>query len=79
MLSNVLPFATPIRESRSSINDPLRCCNLCKYLSGSRKRLLRILSWDCLGLCLDMISLWVTVDRLAKVAHFIPVMPTYIG
>jgi hypothetical protein len=33
-------FATPIRESRLSINDPLGCCNLCEYPSGSGKILL---------------------------------------
>jgi hypothetical protein len=66
-------------ESRLSINDPIGCCNICKYPSESRKRLLWILSWDCLGLSLEMISLWVIVDRLTKVAHFRPIKTTYIG
>jgi hypothetical protein len=73
------PFATPARESKLSINDPLGCCNLTKYLSGSRKRLLRISSWDCLGLSLDMNSLWIIVDQLTKVAHFRPIKTTYTG
>jgi hypothetical protein len=55
MLPSMFLFATPVRESKSSINDPLGCCNLCKYLSGSGKRLLQILLWGCLGLSLDMI------------------------
>jgi hypothetical protein len=33
----------------------------------------------CLGLSRDMIPFWVIVDRLTKVAHFIPVKTTYIG
>jgi hypothetical protein len=43
------------RESRPSSNDLLGCCNLCKYPSESGKKLLRILSCDCLGLSLDTI------------------------
>jgi hypothetical protein len=38
-----------------------------------------ILSWHCLGLSLENDSLWVIVDRLAKVAHFIPINTTYTG
>jgi hypothetical protein len=50
-------LATPVRESRSSIKELLGCCNLCKYVSGSGKRLLWIFSWDCLGLSLGLIPL----------------------
>jgi hypothetical protein len=50
-------FTTPVRGSRPSINDPLGCCNLCEYPSGSRKKLLWILLWDCLGLSLDIIPI----------------------
>jgi hypothetical protein len=64
-------------ESKPSINDLLDCCNPYKYLSESGKRLLWILSWDCLGLSLENDSLCIIVDRLAKVAHFIPVNTTY--
>jgi hypothetical protein len=32
----------------------LDCCSPYKYLSGSGKRILWIMSWDCLGLSLDM-------------------------
>jgi hypothetical protein len=67
------------RESRSSINDLLDCCNPSKYPSESGKRLLWILSWDCLGLSLENDSLWVIVDRLAMVAHFMLIKTTYIG
>jgi hypothetical protein len=61
------------------INDLLDCCNPCKYPGESGKRLLRILSWGCLGLNLENDSLWVIVDRLAKVAHFVLVNTTYTG
>jgi hypothetical protein len=73
------PFATPLRESRLSINDLLYCCDPCKYPSESGKRLLWILSWDCLGLSLENDSLWVSMDRLIKVAHFVPINMTYTG
>jgi hypothetical protein len=50
------------KESRPSVNEPLGCCNLCMYPIESGKRLLCNSSWDCLGLSLDMISLWIIVD-----------------
>jgi hypothetical protein len=49
------------------------------YPSESGKRLLWISSWDCLGHSLDMISLWVIVDRLNKVTHIKLVKTTYTG
>jgi hypothetical protein len=64
-------------ELKPSINDLLDCCNPCKYPSESGKRMLWILLWDCLGLSLENDSLWVIMDRLAKVAHFIPVNISY--
>jgi hypothetical protein len=64
------------REWGPSVNDPLGCCNLCKYLIESGKRLLQKPSWDCLGLNLDMISLWVIVDWQTKMDHFRPVKMT---
>jgi hypothetical protein len=79
MLSSMLLFVIHVRGSKPSINDLLDCCNPCKYLSESGKRLLWILSWDCLGLSPENDSLWVIVDRLAKVAHFVPVNMTYTG
>jgi hypothetical protein len=48
-------------------------------MSESEKRLLWILSWDCLGFSLENNSLWVIVDQLAKVAHFVPINTTYTG
>jgi hypothetical protein len=77
MLPSMLLFATHVRESKLSINDLLDCCNPYKYPSESGKRLLWILSWDCLGLNLENDSLWVIVFRLAKVAHFVPINMTY--
>jgi hypothetical protein len=41
--------------------------------------LLRILLWNCLGLSLENDSLWVIMDRLVKVVHFIPINTTYTG
>jgi hypothetical protein len=79
ILLSMLFFATHIRESKPSINDMLDCCNPCKYPSGSGKRLLWILPWNCLGLSLENDSLWVIVKRLAKVAHFVPINTTYTG
>jgi hypothetical protein len=79
MLPSMLLFTTHVRESKPSINDLLDCCNPCKYLSESGKRLLWILSGDCLGLSLENDYLWVTVDRLTKVAQFIPINTTYTG
>jgi hypothetical protein len=79
ILLSMLLFVTHLRESKPSINDMLDCCNPCKYPSGSGKRLLRILSWNCLGLSLENDSLWVIVDRLVKVAHFVPINTTYTG
>jgi hypothetical protein len=79
ILLSMFLFVTHVRESKPSINDMLDCCNPCKYPSGSGKRLLRILSWNCLGLSLENDSLWVIVDRLVKVAHFIPINTTYTG
>jgi hypothetical protein len=76
-LLSMLLLATLLRESRLSINEPLDCCNLCMYPIESGKRLLWISSWDCLELSLDMISLWVIMDRLTKVAHFMLVKTTY--
>jgi hypothetical protein len=72
-------FVTSIRESWLSIDDLLDCCNLCKYPSGSVNKLSGILSWHCLGLSLENDSLWVIMDRLAMVAHFVPINMTYTG
>jgi hypothetical protein len=69
-------FVTSVRESWPSIDDLLDCCNLCKYPSGSGNKLLGILSWQ---LNLENDSLWVIVDQLGKVAHFVPVNTTYTG
>jgi hypothetical protein len=77
MLLSMLLFTTHVRELKPSINDMLDCCNPCKYPSGSGKRLLRILPWNCLGLSLENDSLWVIVDRLVKVAHLVPVNTAY--
>jgi hypothetical protein len=62
---------TLVSESRLNINDLLDCYNHCKCLSGSGKELPRTQSgYD---------FIWVIVDRLTKVAHFILVKTTYSG
>jgi hypothetical protein len=67
----MLPFATLVSESKSSINDLLDYCSRCKCPSGSGKRLPRTQSgYD---------SIWVIVDRLTKAAHFIHIKTTYSG
>jgi hypothetical protein len=45
-VANMLPFATPARKSRQSINNLLDCCNPCECPSEIRKRLLWISSLD---------------------------------
>jgi hypothetical protein len=77
ILLSMLLFVAHVGESKPSINDLLDCCNNCKYPSGSGKRLLRILPWNCLGLRLDNDSRWVIMDQLVKVAHFVPINMTY--
>jgi hypothetical protein len=75
----MLPFVTVVREPKQSIRNQLDLCNRCKFLSGK---------WD--EIRMDFIvglprtragfdSIWVIVDRLTKVAHFIPVKTTYNG
>jgi hypothetical protein len=78
MLLSLLLFATLVSKSKPSINDLLDCCILCNFLSGSGKRF----PWTIVGLSRTQSgydSIWVIVDRLTKVAHFIPVKSTYSG
>jgi hypothetical protein len=71
----MLLFATPVSESRLNISDLQDCCSHCRCLSGSGKKLPVGLSRTQSG----YYSIWVIVDRLTKVAHFIPVKTTYSG
>jgi hypothetical protein len=70
----MLPFATLVSESKPSINDLLDYYSRCK--------------WE--EIAIDFIvglprtqsgydAIWVIMDRLSKVAHFIPVKTTYSG
>jgi hypothetical protein len=68
MLPSMLPFMTLASESKMSINDLLDCCSHCKCPSGSEKRTQS--GYD---------SIWVIVDQLTRVAHFIPVKTTHSG
>jgi hypothetical protein len=79
MLPSMLPVATPVRESRPSINDLLDCCNLCKYLNGSGEKIDMNFVMRFPRTQSGYDSLWVIVDRLTKVAHFIPIKTIYTG
>jgi hypothetical protein len=68
-----------VYESRLSTNDLLDYCSCCKCPSGSGKRLPWILSWVCHRNQSGYDSIWVIVDWLTKVAHFIHVKTTYSG
>jgi hypothetical protein len=46
-VAEYVALATLVSESSLNINDLLDCCNPCKYLNGSGKRLPWISSWDC--------------------------------
>jgi hypothetical protein len=78
MLLSMLPFVTLVSESKQSIND------LLDYYSR------QVPKWKWEEIAMDFIvglprtqsgydSIWVIVDRLTKVAHFIPVKTTYSG
>jgi hypothetical protein len=78
MLLSMLLFATLVSESRLSINDLLDYCSHCKCLSESGKIAMDFI----VGLPKTQSgydSIWVIVDQLTKVAHFIPVKTTYSG
>jgi hypothetical protein len=77
MLLSMLLFVTPMRESRPSINDTLGCGHLCKYPSRSGKKVILDFVVGLPRTWPGYDSLWVIVDRLTKVAHFIPVKMTY--
>jgi hypothetical protein len=72
----MLPYVTLANESKSSINDLLD--------------LLQVPKWKWEEIAMDFIvgllrtqsgydSIWVIVNRLTKVAHFVPVKTTYSG
>jgi hypothetical protein len=70
---SMLLFVTLVRESSPSINDLQDCCSLCKYPGRSGKRV----SMDfVVGLPRTQSrcdSLWLIMDQLTKVAHFITI------
>jgi hypothetical protein len=79
MLPSMLLFATPVRESSPSIDDPLGCCNPCKYPSGKWEENAMDFIVGLPRIQSGYDSLCVIVDQLAKVAHFIPDKMTYTG
>jgi hypothetical protein len=75
----MLPFVTLVSESKPSINDLLDYSRRCKCPSGSGKRLSWTLSRVLPRTQSGYDFIWAIVDRLTKVAHFIPVKTTYSG
>jgi hypothetical protein len=70
--------AMHVKELRLNTRDQLDYCTHLRYPSGSGKRLvwtLLITGLPCTQKGYD--ALWVIVDRLTKVAHFIPIKTTY--
>jgi hypothetical protein len=74
----MFPFVTLVSESKSSINDLLDYCSRCKC------------PWKWEEIAMDFIvglprtqsgydSIWLIVDRLTKVGHFVPIKTTYSG
>jgi hypothetical protein len=74
----MFPFVTLVSESKSSINDLLDYCNHCKC------------PWKWEEIAMHFIvglprtqtgydSIWLIVDRLTKVGHFVPIKTTYSG
>jgi hypothetical protein len=70
---------TLVSELRLNINSLLDCCNHCKCQSGSGKRFPQIFIVGLPRTQSGYDSILVIVDRLTKVAHFIPVKTTYSG
>jgi hypothetical protein len=75
----MLPYATPVGEINLSINDPLEMLQP-----------LQVPEWKWEEIAMNFVvglprtrsgygSLWVIMDRLTKVAHFVPVKMTYTG
>jgi hypothetical protein len=79
MLLKMLPFATPVREIKPSINNPLK---MLQHLQVPEWKWEEIAMNFIMGLPRTRYgygSLWIIMDRLTKVAHFIPIKMTYIG
>jgi hypothetical protein len=75
----MLLFAIVVSESRLNINDLLDCCNHCKCLSGSGEEIAMDFIMGLPRTQSGYDSIWVIVDQLTKVAHFILVKTTYFG
>jgi hypothetical protein len=73
----MLPFVTLVNESKLSINDLLDYCSHCKCPEWKWEEIAMdfIVGLPRTQSCYD--SIWVIMDRLNKVAHFIPVKTTY--
>jgi hypothetical protein len=79
VVKKVALFATPVRESKSSIKYPLGCCDPCKYLSRIGEEIAMDFIVGLPRTQSGYDSLWVIIDRLTKVAHFISIQMTYTG
>jgi hypothetical protein len=73
----MLPFVTLVSESRSSINDLLDYCLQVPESKWEEIAMDFIMGFPRTQSGYD--SIWVIVDRLTKVAHFIYVKTTYSG
>jgi hypothetical protein len=70
-------YVIVLRGLKQNIRDLHVCCNRCRFHNGK---------WDEIGMDFIVVlhrtrtgydSIWVVVDRLTKVTHFIPVKTTY--
>jgi hypothetical protein len=74
MLMSLLLFVSLVSELRLNINDLLDCCIHCKWKEIAMDFIMGLPRTQS-----GYDSIWVIVDRLTKVAHFIPVKSTYSG
>src|SRR5512146_3194281 len=66
-----------VRELRQNIRSQQDCYSLCRYPNGSGIKLGMEFITGLPRTKAGYDSIWVVVDRLTKVAHFIPVKTTY--
>ncbi|WVZ51972.1 hypothetical protein U9M48_003069 [Paspalum notatum var. saurae] len=76
--------------NEESVVEYVAVCDTCRRVKAEHRETCGILEWKWEEISMDFIvglprtqkgynSIWVVVDRLTKVAHFIPVNTTYLG